>query len=101
MSEIARTILQQLGGRLFATMTGARAIVFREKALTFSLPRSFARNGIVLVDVTLRDDDLYRMEFFGASRGDPRKHIRATLDGLYADQLQDAFTRATGLDTRF
>ena len=94
---VAQTILEQLGGRRFQLMTGAKGFLATANGgLRFSLPRGFAKDGITLVQVDLTDLDLYNVQGFNA-KGEPRG---VGSDGVYNDQLQAAFTRLTGLETR-
>ncbi len=53
--QVAQTILQQLGGRRFMAMTGARAMAAHKDGLSFKLPSNFARHGINYVKITLTD----------------------------------------------
>jgi hypothetical protein len=61
--NIARTIMEQLGGRRFITMTGARDFMDFGNTLQFRLPSRFAKDGINQVRITLTPADLYDMEF--------------------------------------
>ncbi len=98
-AEIADTILEQLGGRRFTMMTGAKNLLSHEDgSLSFRLPNRFANDGINYVKVTLDWTDTYRVEF-GRVWGLTYKVIRET-SGVYADGLQDAFRNATGLETK-
>lgn len=96
---VARTILEQLGGRKFMAMTGARAFVGSPDALSFRLPGN-AKRGINRIRVTLTDRDDYRMEFCTV-RGAAICEIIETTDGIYCDKLQSVFTAVTGLHTHF
>lgn len=97
--QVANTILQQLGGNRFVTMTGARNFVACADALIFAIPgNGFAKQGINRVTIRLTADDLYTVEFL-RQRGATCKSI-GRFEGLYADQLQSTFTEATGLYTR-
>ena len=93
--EVAETILAQLGGSRFRLMTGARHFVGAPSSLAFRIPRS---NGISQVKVTLTGMDDYIVAFVGMHAG--RLAVKARHDGIYCDQLQELFTRETGLDTR-
>ena len=95
----AETILQQLGGRRFTVMTGARNLCNDNGALLFLLPSKphYTRNGINCVKIALDDLDLYTVEFkriYGRKTSVIARH-----DGIYADQLRAVFTEATGLET--
>lgn len=96
--EIATTIIEQLGGRRFTVMTGAKQFVAIDSGVLFSLPSNFAKNGINKVRITLTSDDLYNVEYL-RTRGTSIKEI-AKSEGLYSDMLQRDFTAETGLDTR-
>ncbi len=98
MTTTASTILQQFGGRRFIMMTGARNICSKPDGLTFKLPSRFAMNGINYISVTLNSWDLYNIEFGRVYNGNYK--VLKTVDGIYNDQLQDIFTRYTGLQTK-
>lgn len=96
---IAKTILEQIGGKRFITMTGAKNLLAHEAGLSFKLPSRFAKNGVNYVKITLDPSDIYSMYF-----GKIFKHTItdiATHTGIYFDGLQNMFTRETGLDTHF
>lgn len=96
--SVAKTILEQLGGRRFSVMTGARGFAGGENYLSFRIPgKGFARSGINYVKISLNSMDLYDMEF-GRIRGDQYK-VMNTVSGVYFDQLQSVFKSETGLDT--
>jgi hypothetical protein len=96
----AQIILQQLGGRRFQAMTGAKNfIALSDGALSFRLPSTphYVKNGVNAVKISLNVSDLYDLEFsriYGTKQA--VKHI---MSDVYADELQAAFTMATGLDT--
>lgn len=100
MSTItATTILEQLGGRRFVFMTGAKMLVARPDGLTLRLPGAggFCKDGINAVDVRLTGRDDYDLTFSrvrGTKITTVSKH-----EGIYAENLRDVFTRATGLVT--
>ena len=60
--EIAKIILQQLGGRQFAMMTGAKQFVAIDNGVRFRIGRNKTRAN--LVKIVLRGDDTYNMEFW-------------------------------------
>jgi hypothetical protein len=92
---VAETILQQLGGKRFIVMTGARSFVGSDHALMFALPS--CKNGINKVRITLDPSDTYTVEFFRI-RGMKSELIKSLSD-VYFDQLQEVFTDETGLFT--
>ena len=95
--QIATTIMEQLGGRKFTVMTGAKNYTSIENGLKFSLPARFAKNGINRVTVELDWQDTYTVNFYRV-RGASCK-LQTTSNDIYADQLQRTFTEETGLDT--
>lgn len=99
-TEVATTILVQLGGRRFAAMTGAKLFSATDvplPGLTFRLPANFARNGINVVTIVLTPADTYTVTF-GKLRGLNYKVLRE-LEDVYAEDLQRVFREETGLDT--
>lgn len=86
-TAIASTIRDQLGGARFAVMTGARHFRTAGRDLTFDIPGR-------TVKVELTPADLYRVTVF-TKRG----RVDGTEDGIFADDLQECFTRLTGLYT--
>lgn len=93
--QVAKTILEQLGGTRFAVMTGAKNFVGGNDSLAFRLPSNFAKDGINTVRVTLDPSDTYTVEFLRI-RG-TKLTIVATEDMVYCDALRSTFTRVTGL----
>jgi hypothetical protein len=93
---VAKEILTQLGGNKFIVMTGAKNLVDGGKYLAFKLPR--AKDSINYVKITLTSMDLYDIEF-GRIRANQYKVVKS-VDGIYNDQLQNVFTKVTGLYTR-
>jgi hypothetical protein len=94
-SGVALTILQQLGGRRFIAMTGSHTFVDHHNALSMQLARN--RSGATHLKITLTPADVYTMEF-GKLRGS-NYQVLIRVEDVYAEQLQTAFTRVTGLDT--
>jgi len=96
--QIAKTILEQLGGHQFVVMTGAKNLTSLGNGLSFKLPGAgFTKNGINYVKIILDPSDTYTVEF-GRTRGTEYKIIN-TLNDIYFDVLQEVFTRETGLNT--
>ncbi len=95
--EVAKEILNQLGGNKFIAMTGAKSFVGDNTCLMFSLPSRFAANGINKVRIELAANDTYSVKFYKI-RGTSIKPI-ATIDGVCNDNLRNVFTMHTGLDT--
>jgi hypothetical protein len=67
-SQVANTILQQLGASRFLAMTGARNLVAGEDTLQFDLPRN------------------------------SMAPTQPAMNGVYAEDLASTFSRVTGLD---
>lgn len=94
---VAKTILEQLGGRKFTVMTGAKNFVGSENALSFRLPGGggFTKRGINAVRIALNGGDTYDVTFSRVRAG--KVTVLTTLEDIYADQLREVFTRETGL----
>ena len=96
-ASVAKIILSQLGGMKFVRMTGAKNIIDggASKYLSFKLPK--AKDGINFVKISLTSSDTYNIEF---GRIHAMKYtIKKNLTDIYADQLQEVFTKYTGLYT--
>jgi hypothetical protein len=100
MQEVPQTILEQLGGNKFISMTGAYNFIAGEIFLGFKLPSqpNFVKSGINYVEIALTPMDDYTM-IFANIKGVTYTEI-AMVDRLYFDQLQEVFTEHTGLDTK-
>jgi hypothetical protein len=97
--EVANTIVEQLGGRKFLTMTGARNLTAIPDGLSFRLPNRFAKNGINAVKIILTPMDTYTVTFSRIFKVTLCSEISVHED-VYAEDLQGLFTSTTGLDTR-
>ena len=98
--EVAKTILEQLGGRKFLVMTGATNLIGGENHLSMKLPGSARCNGRICsgVRITLTPSDTYTVEAFVV-----RKLKYTVLDSrndVYFDSLPEVFTSLTGLATK-
>lgn len=91
MSDIISTTLEQLGGRKFLAMIGARIVSEAGATLRLRLPR--ASKGVDVVTIEYTPDDTYRMTF---ALGDK---IVSVFQEVYNDFLQKIFTEQTGLYT--
>jgi len=97
--EAAMTIVQQLGGRQFVAMTGARNIVFDSRASRPNVSLKFMGSKIAThIKIELDVMDTYTVTFYKI-RGASIKTVK-TLEGIYCDMLEAIFTDTTGLDTR-
>lgn len=96
-NEIAKTILEQLGGNRFVVMTGSKNFLGRPDGLSFKVGSNAKR--VTHVRATLTPLDLYDVEFLNI-RGTKISNFTPAI-GVYADQLCKIFTDATGLRTSF
>lgn len=97
---VANTIWEQLGGHRFGVMTGVKMRFCEAEergALSFFLPRGLAKDGIIRVRIVLTWKDTYRVEFL--KRAKDGLAVVETCDDIYAENLQECFTRVTGLAT--
>jgi hypothetical protein len=97
--SVAKTILEQLGGRRFIAMTGARNFIDTGNGLSFRLPGSggFIKNGINVVRIDLTPNDTYNVTF-SRLRGS-KDTVISKHDDVYADSLREVFESETGLAT--
>ena len=95
-SQVAKTILQQLGGNKFIAMTGAKNLGASGRSLQMKIGRN--SKSISHVIITLKSSDLYDMEFIRV-RGTSRKVVKK-VTGVYNDMLGKIFTKYTGLRVR-
>lgn len=96
---IADGILQQLGGHLFARMTGAKHFIAGNRTLSMTLPSNFATNGINKVVIALNDMDTYDMTFM-RQRGFQAATNIAIIENVSDTMLAETFRETTGLETR-
>ena len=96
--QVAQTILQQLGGGRFLTMTGAKNLVGSENSLSMRI-NSVNADGrrVNVVSVTLDPSDTYTVTASYLRAG--KLTTVASVSDVYNDQLQETFTRLTGLYT--
>ena len=88
--------LKQLGGNRFIMMTGAKHFGVGPNGMSFKIGRNSKRVNHVTIDYD-RGRDLYNMKFDWVTiKGIQNKK---KLKGIYADQLQDMFTKYTGMYT--
>ncbi|HHT9146442.1 MAG: hypothetical protein Q7J12_00180 [Syntrophales bacterium] len=95
--RVANTILQQLGGGRFRTMTGARDVFADDAGLTFKVPGTLTKKHINYIRITLDPTDTYTMEFWTYRAMQGKKISEHSM--VYDDMLQNIFTQETGLDT--
>lgn len=99
--QIAKIILQQLGGNKFVTMTGAKDLIAGEDYLGFKLPSRFAKDGVNYIKVTLNASDTYTMMFQKWNWAKGKCLFAHEHEDVYCEDLQRIFTSETGLCTHF
>ena len=104
MNMIAKTILEQIGGRRFAAMTGSKDFTDMGNGLRMSLARN--KTSANRLDIIYDGGaDLYNMRFYRRTFSKKTFECRTkdieTHEGIYCDMLEEMFTMVTGLYTRF
>lgn len=94
--QVAKTILEQLGGNKFVVMTGSKNFLAGENFIRMNLTRNKAK--AKWLKITLNGKDLYDMDFFTADKNF-NLTSKVKFEDVYFDQLQSFFTKATGLYT--
>lgn len=104
---VAKTILEQLGGKRFLVMTGAKNLLGSPSMLQMDVRGSGPAGAVNRVEVWLDASDTYTVKAYRVHWGRDANGTRAwkvndhgSEAGIYCDQLQAAFTRLTGLHTR-
>jgi len=94
---VAHTILNQLGGRRFLAMTGARNLTGTDNSLSFRMPKSGSDKSNAW-RITLTPMDVYKVETLSVRGGNVR--VCSTFEDIYCDQLVEIFERVSGFYTR-
>jgi hypothetical protein len=95
---VANTILQQLGGRKFTVMTGARNLAGDANSLRFKYGAGLVgKDGSNMAIIRLNAFDTYDVEFLYARGINSR--VCQYREGVYADDLRATFERVTGIAT--
>ena len=103
-NQVAKIILQQIGGRRFVAMTGSHDFINLGNGLRMSLSRNktSANRLEIIYD---EGADLYDLRFYRQSMNHKTFEVKTKdikkIDGVYCDMLEDIFTDVTGLYTRF
>ena len=95
-TQVGRTILAQLGGRRFLTMTGAYSLDFSDSGFSARLP---ARNGGRSFTVLLNANDLYNISILQMDGRSFRVIETEHASDVFAEALCETFERLTGLRT--
>lgn len=99
---IAQTILEQIGGRRFAVMTGSKNFTDLGNGLLMSLTKNTtsANRLEIIYD---EGADLYNMRFyrktFSKKTFKSKSKDIAKYEGVYCDMLENIFRSVTGLYT--
>lgn len=99
---VATIILQQLGGRAFLRMTGAKNLLDGGDHLQMDVPCGRTQFGkrVNKIRVTLAADDTYTVTAFFYSRARFTCDEISKSGGVYVENLREVFTRMTGLETQ-
>ena len=93
--QVAKIILQQIGGRRFVAMTGSHDFINLGNGLRMSLSRNktSANRLEIIYD---EGADLYDLRFYRQSINHKTFEVKTkdikTIDGVYCDMLEDIFT---------
>ena len=103
-NQVAKIILQQIGGRRFVAMTGSHDFINLGNGLRMSLSRNkTSANRLEIIYDS--GADLYNVRFYRQSINHKTFEVTTkdikTIDGVYCDMLEGIFTDVTGLYTRF
>ena len=92
---VAKTILEQLGGKKFCAMTGAKNLVGDENSLSMRIGRNSSNSNYL--KITLNSMDLYDMKFYRLWKFEEKSVTE--YNNIYNDMLTDTFTAHTGMYT--
>ncbi|WP_288323742.1 hypothetical protein [Bacteroides acidifaciens] len=103
-TQVAKIILQQIGGRRFVAMTGSHDFINLGNGLRMSLSRN--KTSANRLEIIYNGGaDLYNVRFYRQSINHKTFEVTIkdikTIDGVYCDILEDIFTDVTGLYTHF
>ncbi len=94
---VAKTIVEQLGGRMFMMMTGVKTFSGEANAVSFKLGRNKTSANRVRIELT--PADLYKVTFYRFSAKHLTKKDVEVSDNIHAEDLRHVFTDTTGLYT--
>jgi hypothetical protein len=100
MSNVAQTILDQIGGNQFITMTGSSSFVNTGNGLRMKLSRN--KSGANYLNIELNGRDLYNMTFSSirTQNWEIVSKTKFDIQDIYADQMFRIFEQVTGLYTK-
>ena len=87
--SVANIILNQLGGRRFIAMTGAKNFGDTGNGLAFQVPASLTKNRINTVKIVLDPSDTYTVKFMRMTSRELKTISEHSM--IYCDQLEDLF----------
>lgn len=93
--QIAQTILSQLGGNHFASMTGANNFVAVENGLQMNIRQNLS--GANKLVIKLNGKDLYDVRFVRVARAAVK--VKAEFNDVFAEDLARLFEQTTGYIT--
>jgi hypothetical protein len=89
-TQVAKTIIEQLGGSQFVMLTGSKNFGAIENGVSFRVGKNAKR--VSFVSITLDANDTYTMNFLNS------KGVTVAQAGeVYCDKLQDIFEQETEL----
>ena len=94
--EVAKTILDQLGGNMFIRMTGSNRFVALEQGIGMKLVKNNSKANYLRIKLTPADE--YDIDFIKVGKN--KMEFIEQYTGAHFDQLQDIFTGVTGLLTK-
>ena len=99
-TDIAKTILEQLGGQRFIMMVGAKNLVALSDGIRFQLKSCTFNKGIKDIVIILDfASDTYIMKFYKNLAKSDLPIVE--INEVYCDMLESMFEQETGLYTRF
>lgn len=96
-TNVAATILNQLGGNKFKAMTGSFDIFSDESALVMKLRKNKSKAKYLRIELNM--NDTYTMIFRTEHKPTYSFPVIEKIEGVYADMLRTIFTKVTGLET--
>ena len=92
-NQVAKIILQQLGGNKFLAMTGAKDVCFDTNCLIFKLPKNAGKVFAYKIELDA-GSDTYRLHTI--RKAGRFEFATSTLEGVYCDMLQELIAKETG-----
>lgn len=94
-SQVAKIILDQIGGKRALTMLGFTRLTYTDDSLIIKF-NARAKNRANCLNIVLDPTDVYRVEFWRIGQNADVRLIEETRD-IYAEQLREVITHRTGL----